>query len=284
MAREAWGVNLKVNVDGLDEIKNLSNTFTDEKIEKFLRGEGELESRTMFNIDERGWVERKSQEDGSTSNFLRIKGVATTSAVDDNGVEIVASALRTLPKDFEDRNTVLFNHNTDFPIGKVVSSRYVNGRSGSPSRVEVIVDIDPEQPATNGQPVGRLIENDIVSKFSFAWSTKRGEIVVEKTKEEKEEEKDDNIAYSFKFGSDYAPRILIYALRAVELSTVTVPADADSVFGTAAFSRSLGSYLERHQNEWTRNESGLVVPVQPVRVIRKMEPRIIKRSTEGDTI
>lgn len=256
----------------------VSPVWDDSKIEKFLRGEEELEARTMFSFEERGWVERKSSEDGSTSNFLRIKGIATTSAVDDNGVEVVPSALKTLPKDFEARDTVLFNHNTDFPIGKVVSSRYVNSRGGNPARVEVVVDIDPEQPATNGQPVGRLIENGIVSKFSFAWSTKKGEIIFEK-QEEEEEEQPENVAYSWKFGSDYSPKILVYALRAVELSTVTVPADADSIFGTASFSRSIGSYLERHQNEWTRTETGLVVPVQPKRLIKKMEPRIRRKVT-----
>jgi hypothetical protein len=238
---------------------------SEEQVESFLRGESDLEFRSLtdINIDGARYVKRKINNE--EVEFLAVKGIATTAAIDDNGVEVIPDALKSLPADFKRRNTLLFNHNPDFPIGTIGQAKFVNGANGRklsrPARVDVNpVLIDTEARLPTGQRVVTAVERGTLSKFSFAWSTRDGIIVFGPRKSVDDEEiealgleaKD---SFAFRIGSDSAPQIRVNSLVGVELSVVSVPADAAAEFG-ARFQRNLDTAIERHMD----SRNGIFVP------------------------
>jgi len=238
---------------------------TEEQFEAFLRGEHELEfrSHTDINTDGARYVTREIR--GEQVEFLAVKGVVTTAAIDDNGVEVTPDALKSLPADFAKRNTLLFNHNSEFPIGTIGKTKFVNGANGRklqrPARVDVNpVLIDTEARLPTQQRVVDAVERGTLSKFSFSWATKDGIIVFGPSKNVEDDEiealgfkaKD---AFAFRIGSENSPQIRVNRLVGVELSIVSVPADADAEF-SARFQRGLNNALERY----TGSRNGIFVP------------------------
>ena len=238
---------------------------SEEQFEAFLRGESDLEFRSLTDINVDGARYVKRQVGNQEVEFLAVKGIATTAAIDDNGVEVTPDALRSLPRDFERRNTLLFNHNPDFPIGTVGAAKFVNGANGRklqrPARVDVnpvLIDTDARLPT--GQRVVDAVEREILSKFSFAWSTRDGIIVFGPHKGVDKEEiealgLDAEDSFAFRIGSDNSPQIRVNSLVGVELSVVSVPADAAAEFG-ARFQRNLNLALDRYVD----SRNGIIVP------------------------
>lgn len=239
---------------------------SEEKIEAFLRGEGSLDFRSAFriNTDDAKIVTRQAGDgSGEERQFLAIRGTATTAETDDNGVEVVPGALRSMPDDFSRRTTVLFNHDVDMPIGRLLageSTKFVGGRD---SRVEVnpvLIDVDVR--LQTGQRVVDAIERGTLDKFSFAWSTRDGIVVFTEDFWAKATAKEiadmgldeEDVIGSFRIGSDAAPRIRVFSLTAVELSVVSVPADAGAGFGMAGFARN----FERAVSRYSRNAGGQI--------------------------
>ena len=103
---------------------------SEDQFEAFLRGESDLEFRSLTDIDVDGarYITRSIHD--QDVEFLAVKGVVTTAAIDDNGVEVTPDALKSLPADFQRRDTLLFNHNPDFPIGIIGKAKFVNGANG----------------------------------------------------------------------------------------------------------------------------------------------------------
>lgn len=234
--------------------------FSEEKLEKFVRGEGELDFRTPFSIErDKMDLETREAKDGKERLFLRVQGVATTSDTDANGVSVIPSALRSLPQDFATRNTLLFNHNSDAPIGVIGPSRYVElSKENSHVDVEAFVSTEARSMQT-GRRFVDMIEDGTLSKFSFAWATNDGEVVIRKRGEDKSEEEDDDVLFRYSFGLDHMPDIIVRSLTAVELSVVSVPADAAAEFAVRSLRRNLSSVVQRFA--WD-NDSGLLVPRQ----------------------
>ena len=238
---------------------------TEEQFEAFLRGEHELEfrSHTDINTDGARYVKRKIR--GEEVEFLAVKGVVTTAAIDDNGVEVTPDALKSLPADFKRRNTLLFNHNSEFPIGTIGAMKFVNGANGRklkrPARVDVNpVLIDTEARLPTQQRVVDAVERGTLSKFSFSWATKDGIIVFGPHKAVEDDEiealgYDAKDSFAFRIGMDNSPQIRVNRLVGVELSIVSVPADADAEF-SARFQRGLNNALERY----TDKRNGIFVP------------------------
>lgn len=238
---------------------------SEDQVEAFLRGESDLEFRSLtdINVDGARYVTRKIH--GEDVEFLAVKGVATTAAIDDNGVEVTPDALKSLPADFKRRNTLLFNHNADMPIGTIGKAKFVNGANGRklsrPARVDVNpVLIDTEARLLTGQRVVTAVERGTLSKFSFSWSTRDGIIVFGPTKSVDKEEiealgLDADGSFAFRIGSDNSPQIRVNSLVGVELSIVSVPADAAAEFG-ARFQRNLNQAIDRHTNK----RNGIFVP------------------------
>ncbi len=238
---------------------------TEEQFEAFLRGEHELEfrSHTDINTDSARYVKREIR--GKEVEFLAVKGVVTTAAIDDNGVEVTPDALRSIPADFQKRNTLLFNHNSEFPIGTIGATKFVNGANGRklkrPARVDVnpvLIDIEARLPTQ--QRVVDAVERGTLSKFSFSWATKDGIIVFgpDKGVDPAEIEAlgiDPKEAWGFRIGLDNAPKIRVNRLVGVELSIVSVPADAAAEF-SARFQRGLSNALERYADK----RNGIFVP------------------------
>jgi hypothetical protein len=238
---------------------------SEEQIESFLRGESDLEFRSLtdINVDGARYVTRKIRDEDV--EFLAVKGIATTAAIDDNGVEVTPDALKSLPADFKRRNTLLFNHNPDMPIGTIGGAKFVNGANGRklsrPARVDVNpVLIDTEARLPTGQRVVTAVERGTLSKFSFAWSTRDGIIVFGPHKGVDKEEiealgLDAEESFAFRIGSDNSPQIRVNSLVGVELSIVSVPADAAAEFG-ARFQRHLDTAIERYADK----RNGIFVP------------------------
>ncbi len=238
---------------------------SEDDFEAFLRGESDLEFRSLTDINVDGARYVKRQVGSQEVEFLAVKGIATTAAIDENGVEVTPDALKSLPRDFERRSTLLFNHNPDFPIGVIGKAKFVNGANGRklqrPARVDVNpVLIDTEAMLPTGMRVVDAVERGILSKFSFAWSTKDGIIVFGPNKGVDKEEiealgLDADGSFAFRIGTENSPQIRVNSLVGVELSVVSVPADAAAEFG-ARFKRNLNSALARHAD----SRSGIVVP------------------------
>lgn len=290
----------------------LEHTVPSEKnIESFLRGEGSLEFKSAFSIDidNARVVTRQTNDDGEggEQQFLAIRGVATTAETDDNGVEVVGDALRSMPDDFSRRTTVLFNHDFHMPIGRLIpgeSTRFVGGKNTRVVVDPVLIDVDAR--LQTGQRVVDAIERGTLNKFSFAWSTRDGIVVFTRdffataTDEELESlglDPEEDVAGSFRIGSENAPRIRVFSLTAVELSVVSVPADSGAGFGMANFSRNFERAFSRYQksqggqihvpNNFRRDENGeIVVPIvgggiSPGLLSKTVERREEKSPYEG---
>lgn len=239
---------------------------SEEKIERFLRGEDSLDFRSTFGIDtsDARYVERQVGDEEVTKQFLAVRGVATTAKEDDNGVEVVPDALKSMPNDFSRRTTVLFNHNVDMPIGRLVpgeSAKFVGGRNARVEVDPVLIDVDVR--LQTGQRIVDAIERGTLNRFSFAWSTRDGIVVfgpnffAGATDDEVEDLglDPDEVFSSFRIGIENAPFVRVFSLTAVELSVVSVPADAGAGFGMASFSRNLEAALSRY----SRDQGGQVL-------------------------
>ena len=238
---------------------------SEDQFESFLRGESDLEFRSLTDINVEGAKYVTRRVGNQDVEFLAVKGIATTAAIDDNGVEVIPDALKSLPRDFERRNTLLFNHNPDFPIGLIGGAKFVNGANGRklqrPARVDVnpvLIEIEARLPT--GMRVVDAVERGILSKFSFAWSTRDGIIVFGPSKGVEKEEiealgLDADGAFAFRIGTENSPQIRVNSLVGVELSIVSVPADAAAEFG-ARFQRNLNTALARYADR----RNGIVVP------------------------
>lgn len=237
--------------------------FSEERLERFVRGEEDLDFRTPFQIRTDKLSMRVSDGDSDDApQQLHITGIATTSDTDSNGVTVIPSALRSLPRNFKSRSTLLFNHDFNMPIGRIGKSKFVEDGDEAFVEVEAFVNVDARNPQT-GMRFADDIENGTLSKFSFAWSTRDGEMIFKKTKHEDEEEEDKDVLFRFKFGLDHAPEIIVRKLEAVELSVVSVPADAGAEFAVRNMQRSLSSIAQRFV--WDE-EKGIMIP-KPVRDI-----------------
>lgn len=255
---------------------------SEESIEAFLRGEGDLKFRSAFGIDldSARLVSRQAGGSDEEKRFLAIKGVATTAETDDNGVEIIGNALRSLPDDFSRRTTVLFNHDVNMPIGRLIaneSTKFIGGRNPRVEVNPVLIDVDAE--LRTGQRVVDAIERGTLDKFSFAWSTKDGIVVFTKdafagaTDKELEDlglDPDEDVRWSFRIGLESAPKIRVFSITGVELSIVSVPADAGAGFGMASFSRNFEKAFAR----FSKGKGGSSILV----------PENYKRDEEGEII
>lgn len=275
---------------------------SEDQFEAFLRGESDLEFRSFTDINVDGARYIKRQVGTQEVEFLTVKGVVTTAAIDDNGIEITPDALRSLPADFQRRNTLLFNHNLDFPIGVIGKAKFVNGANGRklqrPARVDVnnvLIDTDARLPT--GMRVVDAVEREILSKFSFSWSTRDGIIVFGPHKGVEDEEiealglvaKD---SFAFRIGSENSPQIRVNSLVGVELSVVSVPADAAAEFG-ARFQRNLNSALSRYvdsrngimipESYQEDSEGRILVPISGFRALAGAEGTLEEREVETET-
>ncbi len=229
-------------------------------------------SRTEFDISHSGWVSVDDDTDpfGSARAikdrnlhdpeedeevFLRIGGTLTTSGKDLNGVAIAPSALTTIPQDLSDRTTLLFNHRSDTPIGRIVNTRVIRARGGKPARGVITADVHRDAVNIQTQMTfADSIRSGVLSKYSFAWHVIRGTIVFDLSEGSQHELDEEAETLTFKFGSEFAPEITVFALRATEASVVSVPALSDAeITLPRQFARALGS-------RWTEQD-GLLVPV-----------------------
>lgn len=268
-------------MDELDTALN-SAAFSEERLEKFALGEGDLDFRTPFQIQRDSLFLRAAGEDSDDSpQQLRIRGLATTSDTDTNGVTVVPSALRSLPRDFRARSTLLFNHDVGSPIGVIGRAKFIQeSEEKSFVEVEAFVNVDARNPKTQMRFVDD-IENGTLSKFSFAWSTRDGEMIWrEKPTKKTDAEKEDDVLYTYRFGSDHAPEILVHSLEAVELSIVSVPADAGAEFAVRNMRRSLSSIAQRFV--WDKDK-GIMVP-KSVRDISDPTVETEVEETEVETV
>lgn len=203
-------------------------------------------------------------EDEEASVFLRIGGVITSAGRDDNGVALTASAIRTLPQDFQARTTLLFNHQQNTAIGRIVNARVVQANGSKPSRVFITADVhrsavNPETTLTFAE----MIRSGLLSKYSFAWSVLRGEVVFDFSKGELEIDEDNDLMI-MPIGREFAPEINVFSLRATEASVVSVPAQAGADLTVARqFARSLGAA----RSDWLETYNGLLVPIESLRSV-----------------
>lgn len=232
--------------------------FSEERLERFARGEEDLDFRTPFMMDRSSLKLTRAGENEDGPQQLRVRGLATTSDTDSNGVKVIASALKSLPRNFKARSTLLFNHNYNAPIGRIGRAQYVaTDEHTAHVEVEAFVNVDARNQITGMRFVDD-IESGTLSKFSFAWATRDGEILMRKQKKKKaSEDEDDDILWRYQFGLDHAPEILVRSLEATELSVVSVPADAAAEFAARNLRRSLSSVAQRFA--WDK-ETGMLLP------------------------
>lgn len=237
-----------------------------------------LEGRSEFLISEANWVavedfddvfgsarllRDKHDDDHDDNVFLRIGGTLTSASRDDNGVSILAPALRSIPQDFQDRTTLLFNHNKDTPIGRIVNTRVIRADGVKPARAVIVADV--HRLAVNVATrltFAELIRSRVLSKYSFAWSVIRGEMIFDLSDKGAIKIDEDEETVTMPFGSDFAPEINVQALRATETSIVSVPAlAAADVTVARQFARSLDAV----RDNWIETLNGLLIPIESLR-------------------
>lgn len=242
-----------------------------------------LSGRTTCGIERAEWVEVEDSEDilGSArmlrsdeandqdNVFLRIGGVLTSAGRDDNGVTLKASALATLPQDFIDRTTMLFNHDMDTPIGRIINTRVLRANGSAPARAVISADVHRSAIHGNTQmPFAELIRSGILNRYSFSWSVLRGEIVFDLSSETDIHIDEDEETLTIPFGRDFSPEINVFAMRATEPSVVSVPAKADAELTVA---RQFARSLDAVRGNWLQSHNGLLVPVSTLRHVETVD-------------
>lgn len=128
-----------------------------------------------------------------------IEGIATVADIDDNLVEVTASALRNAENDLLLRSTILENHDTNRAIGRVLESRFDPQTKSLMIRgfVSMTEDI-----------VWQKIKEGVLNKFSISWRSLDFEEVFDE-----------------KLGVN---KIVVHDMRIFEVSIVSVPAIAEA--------------------------------------------------------
>lgn len=243
-----------------------------------------FEGRSEFAITEANWVNVEDRDEALTSArmirsrddveneddvFLRIGGTVTSAGRDDNGVTLLPTALRSMPKDFTDRTTVLFNHEVSLPIGRIVNTRVVRADGVKPARAVIVADIHRKaMNVPTNMTYAEMIRSGIVNKYSFAWAVLRGEFVFDLSGQGGAVYDEDTETARMPFGMDFAPEINVSAMRATEASVVSVPAEASADLTVARqFARSLGAVRDK----WVEASTGLLVPVEHLRATKTID-------------
>jgi hypothetical protein len=239
-----------------------------------------LMARSQFPIERSAWVssqpgsdpfEAQAADDGDGPDiFLRVQGTITSAGKDDNGVTLFPASLRTLPDDFKQRTTVLFNHARNLPIGRIIETKVAGGNGSAPTRARITTDIRRDAISDTQVPYANLIQSGVLTKYSMAWVVLRGEIIFDFSEDRYRELDDDRVAMSF--GTEFMPEVNVFSLRGLEASVVSVPAlaQADIDVGVA-FARSLGVVGQR----WSETDAGLLVPRSERRSVRFQKTRAI---------
>ena len=147
-----------------------------------------------------------------------VEGFAATTHLATDGAVITKEALEAAKADLSRRTTILLNHDTTRPIGRILSGsveKLEDGSDGHGLKVRGLIS-DTEN------DVWRKIEEGVLSKFSIRFR------VVNSSKE-----------FSHTSGNSDKPVTKIHKLMIGETSVVSVPADDKAVMTSWALERSL---------------------------------------------
>lgn len=150
-------------------------------------------------------------DDGEVNARRIIEGIATIADIDDNLVEVTPAALRAAENDLLLRSTILENHMTERPIGRVLSSKYDPATKSLKIR-GFISEVEND--------VWRKIKEGILNKLSISWRNLQVERVFDE-----------------KLRSD---KLVVHDMRIFEVSVVSVPAIAEA---------DITGWVERTLNE-----------------------------------
>lgn len=154
-----------------------------------------------FSFEERALTDKERELFEDDSRFDKptriIEGVATLAGIDDNYVEVTEDALRAAQKDLLSRTTILENHDTTRPIGRVLDC-YYDERKGVLMVKGLISETEND--------VWKKIREGVLNKFSISWMSM-----------DVDKEFDDDLGRE---------KLVVGAMRIFEVSVVSVPAQA----------------------------------------------------------
>lgn len=168
---------------------------------------------TFFYLD--CVLERAASSAKPPKGTMIVEGYASTSSLGSDNVVIAHSALKLAADHLLQRSTVLLNHDPGQAIGKVVRSEFresIDDEGNSGIWVQIHL-------SKTRKDIYELIEDGTLNKFSI-----RGNI------------KDESVEFDATVGAEV---VTVRDLELVEVSIVSVPADAKATITNFAVARSL---------------------------------------------